>query len=136
MKIKTKSYQENLNYAAKPKIFENARTLRKEMTLAERILWRYLRNRKLLGYKFRRQHPCYTFILDFYCHEAKLAVELDGSVHDISVQKERDEGRTYMIREAGIKVIRFANSEVEQDVNNVLNIIANHLSLQTHNKEK
>ncbi len=65
----------------KPKIKANARSLRREMTDAEQLLWRYLRMRQMHGLKFRRQHPCGHFILDFACVEIKLAIELDGGQH-------------------------------------------------------
>ena len=110
----------NLTYGASPKIFENARTLKKVMTTAEKILWNRLRNRKLKGFKFRRQHPIDVFIADFYCHEAKLVVEVDGRMHSLAVVKEYDAGRTHEIEKLGITVIRFTNEEVIKDINEVL----------------
>ena len=88
-------YKANLTWAAKPGIFENAKELRKSMTEAEEILWKHLRNNKLNELKFRRQHPLDIFIADFYCHQKKLIIELDGGIHDTLDQKEYDEGRTF-----------------------------------------
>jgi len=79
-----------------------------------------LRNRKLKGKKFRRQHAIADFILDFYCHECKLAVELDGSFHASEDQQLYDEARTSILHAYGIKVIRFWNSEIENEPEKVL----------------
>jgi very-short-patch-repair endonuclease len=89
-----------------------AAELRKNMTYAEKVLWQQLRNRKLDNLKFRRQHPVAIFILDFYCHEKKLAIEVDGGIHNNEEQKEWDENRTYELNEFGIVVLRFSNEEV------------------------
>lgn len=75
-------YKDNLTWAAKPDIFSKAKELRKSMTIAEKILWKHLRNNKLNGLKFRRQHPLDIFIADFYCHPKRLIIELDGGIHD------------------------------------------------------
>ena len=87
------------------------------------MLWEHLRNRKLNGLKFRRQHPLNNFVADFYCHEAKLAIELDGEVHDIEEQKDYDNGRTYELNELGITVIRFTNQQALTKTDEVLNQI-------------
>ncbi len=82
-------HKENLTYGASALIFARANELKRSMTEVEKILWKELRNRKLNGHKFRRQHPIGQFIADFYCHEAKLVVEVDGEVHDaIEAQEE------------------------------------------------
>ena len=115
--------------AIRPKLpaqlLENARNLRKEQTTAEQLLWKLLRNRQLNNLKFRRQHPVHEgFILDFYCHEALLAVELDGSLHDEAGQKDYDEMRTTILNELNIEVLRFRNSEVLRETERVLEAIA------------
>lgn len=97
-----------------------ARYLRKEESKAEKILWKELRNGKL-GVKWRRQHPVDMFILDFYAPSLKIAIELDGSVHNIKENKEYDLDRTFYLESKSIKVLRFWNSEVEQDLERVLN---------------
>jgi very-short-patch-repair endonuclease len=115
----------NLTWNAKPGIFENAKELRRSMTEAEEILWKHLRNSKLHGLKFRRQHPVDIFIADFYCHQKKLIIELDGNIHDILEQKEYDEGRTFILEEKGFKILRFKNEEIINDLENVLERILN-----------
>ncbi|MEO5675834.1 MAG: DUF559 domain-containing protein [Chitinophagales bacterium] len=108
-----------------PQLLANARALRKNKTDAENLLWQLLRNRQLNGFKFRRQHPLPKgFILDFYCAEVKLAVELDGTPHLKQEQKEYDEQRTYVLKEYGIRVIRFWNEEVMNNTEQVLRKIA------------
>jgi very-short-patch-repair endonuclease len=84
-----------------------ARQLRKEQTDAEKLLWRVLRGRHFCGFKFRRQYPICGYILDFYCHDAGLAVELDGGGHNHEEQRLYDEERTKALTGAGIRVIRF-----------------------------
>lgn len=102
------------------KLVVKARYLRKEETKAEKILWQELRNKKL-GVKFRRQHPVDKFILDFYAPEINLAIELDGSIH--TENKEYDKTRTEYLKEKNINVIRFWNSEIENDLRATLNKI-------------
>lgn len=99
--------------------FENARKLRREETSAEALLWEALRGRKFLNLKFRRQHPVYSYIADFYCHELKLVVEVDGGYHSDKEQKVTDEERTSALGTLGIKVVRFTNEEVF-DIDNTL----------------
>ena len=86
--------------------------MRREMTPAERRLWRALRDRQLGGYKFRRQHPVGTFVLDFSCPEAKLAVEVDGTVHNDRDQTLKDAARTEVLNNFGITVLRIPNTVV------------------------
>lgn len=104
-------------------ILNNARELRKRLTHAEELLWHLLRNRRFCGYKFRRQHPVSGYILDFYCHEEKLAIELDGGGHNESSQQEYDAERTKVLEGAGIRVLRFWNDDVLKNTDDVLNSI-------------
>lgn len=115
-------------YNANQNIQEKAQILRKKETQAEKILWEKLKNKQLSGFKFRRQHPVYTFIADFYCHKSKLIIELDGSIHNLPEIKEKDKGRTCEIENLGIKLIRFTNNEVYTDIEKVLNKIKNELN--------
>jgi very-short-patch-repair endonuclease len=92
-------------------LLEFSRSLRLHQTDAESLLWLLLRNRSL-GYKFRRQHPVGKYILDFYCHEAHLAVELDGGQHSSTVAAGKDEHRTAELCKLGIEVLRFWDHEV------------------------
>lgn len=98
-----------------------SRELRKNETEVEKLLWRFLRNRHLTGMKFRRQYVFKGFILDFYCAEQKVAIELDGSVHD--KQKAYDVAHQAFIESHGIKVIRFKNKMVINNINSVLKLI-------------
>lgn len=107
-------------FGATKNIFENAIKLRQPLTEAEKLLWENLRNRKLLGLKFRRQHPIDQYIADFYCNEKKLVIELDGGIHNNKEAKEYDDGRTYEMEQYGLKVIRFTNEEVTKNMKMVL----------------
>jgi very-short-patch-repair endonuclease len=93
-----------------------ARSLRKKMTPAEVLLWDQLRNRRCGGYKFRRQQIVEGFIVDFYCEQSQIVVELDGSIHDIDRVKAHDEHREEVFKTRGIKTIRFRNEEVGADI--------------------
>jgi very-short-patch-repair endonuclease len=114
-------------------IYRFAREMRKKQTPAEKVLWDHIRNRKLDGYKFLRQHPIpyrfYNnhkkyFIPDFYCAEKKLIIELDGKIHEF--QKEYDANRQAILHDLDLNVIRFKNEELD-DINKVLNMIRIHL---------
>src|SRR5258706_11729199 len=109
MKIET---TDNMFFGASPEIFRRAEELRNRMTPAEQMLWDELKGKKLNGLKFLRQHPLNNFIADFYCHQKKLVIELDGSVHAKDDQPEYDRGRTEELTAFGIKVIRFRNEMV------------------------
>jgi very-short-patch-repair endonuclease len=102
-----------------------SRDFRKEPTPAEDKLWKFLSNRKLIGHKFRRQHPIGPFIVDFCCIQSKLIIEVDGTVHDF--QKEYDQERELYLIDEGYHVIRFTNSEVLNNTPLVLNHIKNQL---------
>ncbi|MFH1137463.1 MAG: DUF559 domain-containing protein [Pseudomonadota bacterium] len=98
-----------------------ARSLRKEQTDAEGRLWRLLRDRRLAGKKFRRQHPFPPYIVDFYCHEAKLVIEVDGGQH--AETRRHDAIRSAFLEQSGLRVIRFWNNEVLQCNEDVLEAI-------------
>ena len=114
-------------YGAPPYIFKRARILRKTMTPAEKMLWERLRRKQLKGYKFRRQHPVANYIADFYCHRAKLIVEIDGSYHHQEDQKYRDTEKSSDLQSFGITIIRFTNEEVIGNIEKVLPNINSHL---------
>jgi very-short-patch-repair endonuclease len=88
------------------------RDLRRNATPAEQRLWRMLRNRQLEGRKFRRQHSIGPYVVDFYCVEERLAIELDGAIHDDPARREADTRRQREIEAQGIRVLRFENREV------------------------
>jgi very-short-patch-repair endonuclease len=91
---------------------KTARNLRRRSTWAEKRLWSVLRSRRLAGYKFRRQDSLGPYILDFYCAEAKFAVELDGSGHGFAGQRGRDAQRDAYLNERGIQVKRVWNNQL------------------------
>jgi very-short-patch-repair endonuclease len=101
-----------------PIILAHAREMRHPQTPAEATLWRALRNRQT-GFKFRRQHPIYRFIIDFYCAEAKLLIEIDGESHREPGQAEYDKARTEYLEALGYLVIRFTNDDVRYNVHEV-----------------
>ena len=96
---------------------QRAKELRREMTPAEIILWNELRANKL-GVHFRRQQVIAGFIVDFYCHKAGLVVEVDGDIHDL--QQEDDARREKVLREMGVRVVRFGNGEVVRELSTVV----------------
>jgi adenine-specific DNA-methyltransferase len=98
-----------------------ARELRGRMTDAETLLWMLLRNRRIAGAKFRRQHPVGRYILDFYCDEQKLGIELDGGQHDEAV--EYDQQRDDWLRAQGIQVLRFWNNQMLKETEAVMEAI-------------
>ncbi len=104
-------------------LLDHARRLRTEATDAESLLWRLLRNRQIAGAKFRRQVPVPPYILDFYCHEAKLAVELDGGQHNTPAAQNKDASRSAHIEAHGIEVLRFWNNDVLREAEAVLEVI-------------
>ncbi|MCX6269553.1 MAG: endonuclease domain-containing protein [Bacteroidetes bacterium] len=103
-----------------PLILKMARENRKNLTPAERKLWEFLRKKKIIGMKFRRQHPVSRFIADFYCHQAKLIVEVDGGYHNDPEQVKYDKGRQNELENIGLMTIRFRNDEIEMDIQGVI----------------
>ena len=93
--------------------------MRHPQTAAEASLWRVIRGRNL-DYKFRRQHPIENFIVDFYCAQAKLCIEIDGTSHLEAGQQEYDAARTSRLEELGYKVIRFTNNDVRYHIHAVV----------------
>ena len=108
------------------KIKPLAREHRHKPTLAERRLWSCLRNRQIRNMKFRRQHPIDRFIVDFYCSEAQLVIEVDGDVHQYTV--EEDAIRQQFIESCGLRVLRFKNEEVIGSLDGVLDRIAHEIA--------
>ena len=103
------------------------RALRRRSTDAEIVLWKHLRGRGLEGLKFRRQHPCGPFILDFYCAEQRVAIELDGGQHYEPGAQAYDERRTTYLQLQGITVLRFPTDLVFRELSAVMECIANTL---------
>jgi very-short-patch-repair endonuclease len=105
------------------KLKDLRKDLRKHLTPAEAVLWKALQSRRLEGRKSRRQHSIGNFIVDFYCSEERLVIELDGEVHNNSLTREYDELKTNFLKSFGIKVIRFENRAVFDNLEGVLNNI-------------
>jgi very-short-patch-repair endonuclease len=116
-----KELDKTMYFRAKAGTLETAKLLRKNMTKTEELLWDKLKGKQILGLRFRIQHPIDMFIADFYCHEARLVIEIDGNIHNYSI--EYDDGREAEIEEYHIKVIRFSNDQVINDIESVVNNI-------------
>src|SRR5262249_48604198 len=106
-----------------PKIVRIARNLRRNDTWAEKLLWRWLRNRRFSAYKFRRQHPFGPYILDFFCEEARLNIELDGFQHGFPIAGKIDCKRDNWLEQHGIKVLRFWNSRLRREAQSIRDAI-------------
>ena len=104
---------------------ERAKELRREMTPAEKLLWKEVRANKL-GVRFRRQQVIQGFIVDFYCHQAGLVIEVDGDIHDL--QKEEDERREKVLSELRLVIVHFGNDEVVKNLSMVVGKIRKAIS--------
>ncbi|HAR63788.1 MAG TPA: hypothetical protein DCS13_10015 [Candidatus Margulisbacteria bacterium] len=93
---------------------DKRRSLRNNMTKAEAIMWNTLRNDSQLGYRFVRQYSVEAFVIDFYCRKLRLAVEIDGSVHDVDGARDYDQAREQIVKQYGITFLRFKNSGIEE----------------------
>ena len=100
------------------KQLENAKRLRREMTPAEKILWKQLKANRLDGLHFRRQQIVHGFFADFYCHQHEVIVEVDGGIHDL--QQEYDADREEYLFSLGLRIIRFTNDEITKNLYDVL----------------
>jgi very-short-patch-repair endonuclease len=103
-------------YGATPLIFERANQLRKHQTESEKLLWEILKNKQMLGLRFKRQHPIDKYIADFYCHSLKLVIEVDGKIHFNPEKIEVDRERTAIMENFGIIVTRFTNDAILQNI--------------------
>ena len=121
--MKDVSVEYPMYYGATPDIFKKAKELRRYETDAEKRLWAKLCRNQLLGLQFRRQHPINRFIVDFYCVKIKLVIEVDGNIHEIPENKVYDIGRSQILNDFGITVIRFSNNQIIDDIENVLKLI-------------
>jgi len=104
----------------RPTLAQFARQLRGNQTDCEHLLWQKLRSRQIANLKFRRQFPCPPYVLDFYCAELKLAIELDGGQHFETQGLIHDQRRTHYLNQKGIEVARFSNLQVIQQMDDVL----------------
>ena len=115
----------------RPDLKDSRQLLRSNLTPAEASLWKSLQNSQLEGRKFRRQHSVGAFVVDFYCPSESLAIELDGSHHFKPEQMEYDMQRTVYLNNLGIKVLRFENKLVFQNLNGVLDMIKDNFKERT-----
>jgi very-short-patch-repair endonuclease len=104
-------------------LVSNARVLRNNMTRAEIILWSRLREKKINGYKFRRQQPIFNYIVDFYCHELNLIIEVDGEIHSLNENQKYDLKRDNLLKINGYHIIRLTNLEIETELDSTINKI-------------
>ena len=112
-----------MNYSNHPVTKEYRQLLRKEATPSERIIWKRLQKRQIDGYKFRQQHGMGPYVLDFYCPELRLCIEIDGDIHDLPENKKKDSERTIFLNQNKIEVIRFTNEEIAENIDDVINSI-------------
>lgn len=109
----------SMHYGAPKEIFQIAERLRRDMTVTEKMIWQRVSN-KQLGVRIRRQHPIWKFIADFYCHEVKLVIEIDGAIHSLFENKEYDISRDIILKEFQIEILRFTSDEVINETNLVI----------------
>ncbi len=126
--MKTDFFNRDMFYGADATTLRVAGMLRKNMTLAEIILWKKLKDRKIFKVKFRRQHPIKIFIVDFYCHELKLVIEVDGEIHNNDEAKEYDINRAAELLRYEIKVVRFSNDQIIHNIGMVIDQIKQFIS--------
>ena len=117
-----KPYNKNLK--------QTSRDLRNNMTDAEKLLWSRLRNKQILGVQFYRQKPILNFIVDFYCPSANLVIECDGSQHYTNEGLEADRVRDEALAQLGLRVLRFNNGQVFRELDGVVQVIFDEISLQ------
>ena len=109
-----------------PELKELARDLRKNMTLSEVLLWNQLKQKNMMGYDFDRQRPLGNYIVDFYCKELSLAIEIDGDTH--IYRYDEDDIRQKTLEKNGIRFLRFEDIEVKKNISNVLRVIEDWIS--------
>ncbi len=117
-----KSVERDMYFGAKPELFRLAEYMRKNPTVAEGLLWKNLKKFRTAGFIFRRQHPIDFYVADFYCRKVKLVIEVDGDIHFNDVNIMYDDSRSGELERFGIKVIRFKNDQV---INNITQVITN-----------
>lgn len=117
-----------MHYGATSETFQIAERLRKEMTVTEKLLWEKVCKNQL-GTRIRRQHPIWKFIADFYCHEVKLVIEIDGDIHLNADNKKYDISRDIVLNEFRIEVLRFTNHQVINEMNDVIKKINDTIEL-------
>jgi very-short-patch-repair endonuclease len=112
-----------MGYYGNRELVRRGRVLRCNMTRAEIILWLRLREKKINGYKFRRQQPIFDFIVDFYCTQLKLIIEVDGEIHNLPEKINYDSKRDNILKINGYHIIRLTNLEIETELDSTINKI-------------
>lgn len=110
-----------------PKLKELARQLRNKSTKSEAKLWQYLKGKKVKDYSFHRQKPLLNYIVDFYCYELQLVIELDGYSHQLEEIKQKDFKKQNELENLGLKVMRFSDNQVMENIENVLRAIEGYI---------
>ena len=135
MKIRIKFFMTDIK-SYKEELLLKRKELRRTLTPEEAVLWTLLKAKRLDGSKWRKQHPIGNYILDFYCPEAKLCVELDGNKHYTFEGAREDNVRTLFLNEKGIKVVRFENRLIWENLEGVIDVISRELkNTNLENKE-
>ena len=116
-----------MGYDKNNDLVKKARVLRRSMTIAEIILWSRLRSKKIDGHKFRRQQPIFNYIVDFYCHELKLIIEVDGEIHSLEEVIEYDKKRERILVINGYHIIRLSNLEIIEDTDSAITRIKSYI---------
>ena len=112
----------NMHFGARPGVFRQAQILRNNPTRAEGVLWEQLR-KNYLKFRFRRQHPIWEYVVDFYCHPLRLIVEVDGGIHENQEIQLKDKERTQHLIGFGLHILRFTNEQVLFDLDSVMSEI-------------
>ena len=120
MVIKRENIEKEMFFGASSEIFKRASEFRKNMTEAEKTLWSALRRKQIKVKRFRRQHPIDRYINDFYCHDSRLIIEADGGIYQEKEQREYDIGRSHELEKHGLKIIRFTNEQIKNNLHKVL----------------
>jgi very-short-patch-repair endonuclease len=115
----TKTIENTMYYNAPEFIIRLAKDLRANQTVAEIELWKIIGAKQIMGLHFRRQHPINMYIVDFYCHSIRLAIEIDGEIHRKKERQENDLNRTAELEKFDITVIRFSNKDVFDNIKRV-----------------
>ncbi|WP_319589885.1 endonuclease domain-containing protein [uncultured Draconibacterium sp.] len=123
-----KELEKQMYFGATAVTLKKARQLRSRMTPSEVIIWEKLKNKQICGVRFRRQHPIEIFIVDFYCHAAKLVVEIDGKIH--LATKDYDNERTKEINKYNILILRYTNDEISNNLNKIIKEITYYTNLR------
>jgi len=116
-----------MNYSNHPTTKEFRQFLRKNKTPSECIMWKHLNKKQLDGFRFRQQHGFGPYILDFYCPELRLCIEIDGEIHNSEENQQKDKERTIFLNQNRINVLRFRNEEIENNIDDVIKEIKDYI---------